>query len=370
MKYIYITYIYIKRHLKSGFILALLIMPLLTCGISYFIPQENISLRAGVYSQGNDAMTQALVGELLSHEGYVSFVQVNSRQELVTGVQNKSLECGYIIPKDIEDKINTLELKGAIVRGENPSSAFSQITDEIVFAKLMKVCGYSPALDFAKKNNLSLNSNNIINLYNNYINGEEVFSLTFEKITSDNGYSIANTNVDYVVTGLMSVYIMLGGLFGVLSQYKDEKNGVYLWGMGNIVATTGLMCVFAIVSMVIGGFDNIAKHIALMIIYFVSVCSYSMVLKKLFKSSNILCGAIPIITIGAICFCPIVFDIGSLYPAVGFLGRLFPTYYYVSYLRGNSVNAMVVFTGVCIIICLVLDAGKNIINKLILRRKI
>lgn len=364
MKYIYMTLIYIKRHLKGGFLIALLIMPVLVLSVRYFVPQSSSSLKVGIYAEGKDHITDELVSQLLNHKGYATFILYDSEEELIRCVENKTLECAYIIPEDIADKINTLELKGAIVRGENPSSIFSRTTDEIVFSKLMRVCGYTAAVSLGEKNNLALNKDNIKNSYRSYLESDAVFSLVFEKISVNERYTAEKPDTGSVGIGLMAVYIMLGGMLGALSWYKDEKRGINIWGMGNVVATTGLMCIFALASMGLAHYDNLERQSALMVIYFIGVCGYSCLLKSVFCSSTVMCGAFPFITLACLCFCPIVFDIGLIYPALGFLGRLFIPGYYIDYINGGSINSLVIFSLICWVLYFCIEEIKYKIIKI------
>lgn len=347
MNYLKMLCVYIKRHILSSFLLALLIMPFLALGVRYFIPENSIGLKAGVYFEADDDLSLQLAKELTEHTGYVVFEITDSRSTLEDGVKKRMYECGYIIPSDISQRIEKLNLKSSIECGESPSSIMSGIIDEIVFSKLMKCCGGSVADIFAQKNNMELDSTQLKEKYENYITSDDIFRLTFEK-TDTVTAPIVNTKPGSVVRGLIAIYIMLGGLLGTLSWYKDEEKGIHLWGMGNAMAAVILMCIFGFAALMLcGEITDIGRELILMALYGFGVLGCSCLLKTVFRSSTVMCGAYPIITIGALCLCPVLFDPGVISHHIAQLGKIFIPYHYIDYVNGGNINGLLFAAVLC-----------------------
>ncbi len=338
--------VYMKRQLKGGFLFMLLCMPLLAVGVKYFIPQQSLSPTAAFFTQGSDSLSTELAEQLLNHNGYVKFLQTDSYEELERLVENRSVECGYVIPEDLEERVESLNLKNAIICGENPSTILSDIIDEIVFSKLIYCCGGSVANNYAQSQNINTNSDEINTFYKDYINSDDVFSLVFEQVQAPVS-AAAKSSQSSVVRGIIAVYIMLGGLLGTIPWYKDEERKIYLYGSGNVIASVVLMCIFGLISLYISGDWTDIREIVLMALYGLCICGYCCLLKMIFQNQTVMCGVYPIITLGALCFCPVVFDISLLSKSLGMAGRIFMPYYYIDYVNGGSIYGLLIAGVIC-----------------------
>lgn len=347
MRYLIITWLFIKRLIKNpAFICMLIIMPLLITMFNKVDTKEDKRILVGVYYEEED-LSKIICETLKDKEGYIKFLVYDNEAELIEAVETKKLECGYIFPSDFKERLDNYKIKKCITCIESPSTILSSLSDEVVFAGIIGEYGKNIAVNFAKENNIVVgdgtNSNeNIARNYERFNTPEKTFSIDYKYIETDGGNSeeIKDKTTTYAIHGIVSVLILISGLFGSVRWFEDEKKGLYasfnseakiIIGFISILAPTTLMALSGIITIYLSNtYTYMSREIIAMVLYVLLVCGFSYLLKLIVKSGTDICAILPVITIGSLIFCPVFIDVSKFIHFISWINKLFPPFYYLN----------------------------------------
>ena len=352
MRYLIITWLFIKRLIKNpAFICMLIIMPLLITMFNKVDTKEEKNILVGVYYEEED-LSKLICENLKNKEGYIKFLVYDNKDEMIEAVENKKLECAYIFPSDFKERLDNYKIKKCITCIESPSTILSSLSDEVVFAGIIGEYGKNIAVDFAKENNIGdgANSNeNIARNYEKFNTPGKTFSIDYKYIETDgsNSTGIKDKTTTYVIHGIVSVLILISGLFGAVKWFDDEKMGLYssfnseakvIIGFISILAPTMLMALSGIITIYLSNTHTyMSREIIAIGLYVLLVCGFSYLLKLFVKSGTDICAILPVITIGSLIFCPVFIDASKFIPFISWINKLFPSFYYLNGIsRGGS----------------------------------
>ena len=366
MRYLIILWLFIKRLIKNpAFICMLMIMPILIIMFNKVDTKEEKRIIVGLYHE-EEALSQTICEQLKDKEGYIKFLVYDNKDEMIEAVENKKLECAYIFSVDFKDRLDNYKIKKCITCIEAPSTILSSLSDEVVFSGIIGEYGKNIAVDFAKENNIVVGDgrNNVESISENYDKfntPEKTFSIDYKYIETD-GVStdgIKDKTTTYVIHGIVSVLILISGLFGAVNWFEDEKRGLYsafnsegkiIVGFISILAPTVLMALSGIVTIYLSNtYTYVSREIIGMGLYILLVCGFSYLLKLIAKSGTDICLSLPILTVGSLIFCPVFIDASKFIPFISWINKLFPSYYYL-YGISSGMNGFVVMMGVALIL--------------------
>lgn len=349
MRYLSIFIIYIKRCLKSpSFIIAAVIIPLLIPFVGSVNTSDARGLKAGFYCQDNKELEAAL----FSADGMVKFIAYDNVEALSRDVENETLNCGYILSKDIFTDI-TDNKNGAIICLKAPSSMLTEVANEALFAVFAKL--YSPdiAEDYLQRENISYDREKLRQYYNDYLSQGKAISIEYGYTDSplineeDN-----NVNTDSL-GGLLALYIMLGGVLGINIWLKDENNSVP-FGIMNVIAAVTILSVCSAIA--IAAMKNInLLYIVRLLLYAVFTTGYCAIIKALFGRTSLICGLLPILVLGSLILCPVFIDITAILPQLVCVRYIFAPYYYLA-----DMSVLVIGTSVIVALCFVLKTVRSL----------
>ena len=154
MRYLIITWLFIKRLIKNpAFICMLIIMPLLITMFNKVDTKEEKRILVGIYHEEED-LSKLICENLKDKDGYIKFLVYDNKAEMIEAVETKKLECAYIFPIDFKERLDNYKIKRCITCIESPSTILSSLSDEVVFAGIIGEYGRNIAVDFAKENNI------------------------------------------------------------------------------------------------------------------------------------------------------------------------------------------------------------------------
>jgi|GEM_PF-464522 len=366
MRYLIITWLFIKRLIKNpAFICMLMIMPILIIMFNKVDTKEEKRIIVGLYHE-EEALSQTICEQLKDKEGYIKFLVYDNKDEMIEAVENKKLECAYIFPVDFKDRLDNYKIKKCITCIEAPSTILSSLSDEVVFSGIIGEYGKNIAVDFAKENNIVVgdgtsSSESIARNYDKFNTPGKTFSINYKYIEIDgvNLEGIKDKTTTYVIHGIVSVLILISGLFGAVNWFEDEKRGLYfafnseekiIVGFISILAPTVLMALSGIVTIYLSNtYTYVSREIIGMGLYILLVCGFSYLLKLIVKSGTDICLSLPILTIGSLIFCQIFIDASKLIPFISWINKLFPSYYYLNGIS-KGVSGFVIMMAVALVL--------------------
>lgn len=366
MRYIIITWLFIKRLIKNpAFIFILIIMPLLVTMFNNVNSREEKSILVGMYYE-KDELSKSVCENLKAKEGYIKFLVYDNKEEMTNEVQAKKLECAYIFPSDFKDRLDNYKIKKIITCIEAPSTILSSLSDEIVFSEIIREYGKNIAVNFAKEKNIFIGDgeNNIKNISENYERfntPESTFSIVYKYINENEINSIKTTDktMTYVIHGIASVLILISSLLGAVKWFGDEKRGLYssfnskakiIVGFISILAPTILIALSGIITIYLSNtYSDMFREVISMILYVLLVVGFSYLLKLLVKSGTDICAMLPVIIIGTLIFCPVFIDASIFIPFVSWVNKLFPTFYYLEGIS-KGIDGFLVMTIISVVL--------------------
>lgn len=319
MRYIKILLIYIKRCLKSpSFAAAAIIIPLLLPFADRLYTADRGTLAAGFYCD-NAELSDALP----SYEGTVSFIPYDNEYELTRDVENETLNCGFIIPEDIYDAVRENRHR-SVTCLTSPSSVLGETASEALFSVLARLYAPELAFDYMSENGIEYDRQAMLEYYNGYLGEGRAIGIEYSYIDSDGAVlpSDETDSGDNIFTGLLGIYIMLGGILGINGWIEDEKRSLP-FGAANVAASVLILSLCSCVALAAAGMADISA-VAGICLYAVMIMSLCGIIKKLAgRHSAVVCGLLPVLVIGSMLFCPIFFDVSAFVPALGTASYIF-----------------------------------------------
>lgn len=376
MRYLIIMWLFIKRLIKNpAFICMIIIMPLLVTIFNKVDTKEEKGILVGVYHE-DEELSKLVCEALKEKEGYIKFLSYNNKDEMIEAVETKKLECAYIFPPDFKERLDNYKIKRCITCIESPATILSSLSDEVVFAGIIGEYGKNIAIDFAKENNIvigdgSTNKENIARNYERFNTPGKTFYIDYKYIEADeeNSVEVKDKTMTYAIHGMVSLLILISGLFGAVKWFEDEKRGLYssfnttekvLIGFISILAPTVIMALSGILTIYLSNtYTYMSREFMAMGLYTLLVCGFSYLLKLMVKSGTDICVILPVITIGSLIFCPVFIDISKFILFISYINKLFPTFYYLNGIsRGTSgfivmavITLALIFSGMIINYC-------------------
>lgn len=343
------NFFFIKRCFKKiSFLILLFSIPILCIIFKNFSANSSSTIKSGIYIEQDSTEAQNLVQNLLTNYESIDFEICNDIDTLEKKVANNTYEAGYVISKDFEEKINTLNLNNLITVYTSPSSLCYTITNEYVFSEIFKMYAIKELSAYIKNDEVFENDDmsgldtQLIPIYEEYLSRDSTFS--FEYITSDNS-TTANLNLfnSYLlmsVKGIIALLIMFISFLGTLNLYKDDRTGIFfsfnglfktLGKMSEIFSVTILASFVGLITIYMCELSEGFLIEALRLIVYSLICTlYCYMMYKLIANQYIFTSLIPILILGSIIFCPIFIDFSELIPLVKYISWIFaPKYYFI-----------------------------------------
>ena len=373
MRYLIIKWLFIKRLIKNpAFVCILIIMPLLVTVFNKVNTTEEKRILVGVYNE-EEALSKLVCENLKNKDGFIKFLIYKSKEEMIEGVETKKLECGYIFPPDFKERLDNYKIKRCITCIESPSTILSSISDEVVFASIIRAYGKYIAVNFAKENNVYVgdgisNSDNISKNYERFNVPGKTFYIDYKYIESDraNSAEVKDKTMTYTIHGIVSILILISGLFGAVKWFADEKKGLYsafntvekiIIGFISILAPAVVMALSGIVTIYLSNtYTYMSREFIGIGLYTLLVCGFSYSLKLMVKSGTDICIILPVITIGSLIFCPVFIDVSKFIPFISYVNKFFPTFYYLNgisqgisgFIIMGAITLFLIFSGLII----------------------
>ena len=337
-----------KRQLANPFFLALLIILPLTALISdnFSSKDKNTGYIAGLYIDGesDDIFADTVVNNLVNANDSIRFVKFNNVEDMKEKIISEELICGYVIPHNIRKLLSGDDKEGSITSYMIPASTLQPAANEIVYAELIKMQGYSIIKDYMHSSGQFPDDKYIeeaFEYYEEYLTGNETIRIDYEEYGTDKIIDAKeiSTGLVFPVRGIMSVLVFLAGLFGSVLYLKDKENGVFQTitkGYQNILRILypfipaflfGVAMTVSVISS-----DNhkaVGMEIICMLGFVLGITLFAFLLTIIARKSRILGSCIPVILLCCLVFCPIFINLKLYLPVTEYVQKLFVPYYYL-----------------------------------------
>lgn len=350
-----------KRYGKRiSFLLILLLLPCIMALLGAMAGDQPREIRIAIYVQ--DGQEEHLGGRLAKslinrkpEDGMFRFYLCEEEQQLRDDVASRRAECGYVIEKDLEDKLNRHDFKRSITVYSAPSTVTARLSTEVVFSVMMELYDRNLLEDYVEHGELfdaigeagsplrTEAAKKSGELYDAWMDSGRTFHFEYASLDAQGdakAFAIPAASAVFPVRGLVAVCLFIVGLYGAVTAGTDAEKGLFqplpyrdripcriacIAGPVCMAAVSGLLAVW------LGGNNQgILKELAAMGSYVILVVAFSSLLGAICRKPQILCCLIPFFAIGSLIFCPVIVDAGKYLPVLKTVGKLFLPYYYLS----------------------------------------
>lgn len=295
-------------------------------------------------------------------DSVLRFTFCDDRLQTERLVAAEEVDCGFVIPADIDDRILEGERDRSITVYETAASSITGMAKERIAGVLFKL--YSEYCFENYMGQLSAAAADFaMEAYRNHLSDESTFGFRYLYYDS-NSQNIADTDdgndnivkaAVFPVKGVFAVLIFVAGMCGMLEYEKDRKekrflrlapNGltflVDVWISTVFVSVAVLVCLWITEGIrACGGSlspDRIltvwsvgtwGKQALCLILYQCIIAGYCELLRVLLRRQETIAAAIPVLTLGSLLCAPVFIRLGSYLPFFAVLEKLFPASYYL-----------------------------------------
>lgn len=365
-----------KRMIKiPAFVLMLAGMLILAIAVSKLEQGERSESAAGVmieaktgqdWSKAHEEWNQSLLLLLHEQEGILSFQVYENEEKLMQAVEKGELDCGFILPQDLRDRVNEGNWQDAITLYSSPASVVTQIAKERVAAAVFTLYSEESYVNYVK--NISdfdlmqtseSDKEEIIafakSAYESHLLDGSTFGLIYNGIgCNENRLDGLNDNdtvglksgqqssaAAFPLRGVLAVCIFLSGMCGLLTDCKDRQEKRFLrivpdhiTTMANVFVPTIYTAVVSVAALIcthqIAGLGGFVKELFRILIYQFLIVAYCSIIRLVLRKQETIAAAIPIFTLACIICCPVWIRLAVYIPVFRVLEKLFPATYYLT----------------------------------------
>lgn len=334
-----------KRLLKKfSFILVLLSLPFLTFALGGIAKEESGVLHIALYQEDKeDALASAMLEELKSAESVIRFTEISSEEEGLELLAQSKIDAFWIIPKNIEDKIeNYIKKKKPVLQiREREDSSVLRLSREKLYKVIFPHLSYSLYMDFMYKElgeELSADAKTKQRLEQYYEKVKIEGDLLHFALPEGDSYVEKERGTAYLLSplrGMIAIWLVLCGFAAAMYFVSDLRSGLFsfipaehrIWisfaYQLSIMINAGLIMLAALFfSGVTVSFGREVLAVLLLIIAVIGFCN---LLRLLLCNLYRIAAAIPFVLIVFLVLNPVFADIG-----LKRLQYLTPVFYYLN----------------------------------------
>ena len=342
---LYWLYLLVKRQLKNPVIDALLIaMPVAALIITHTASLEEAQpVRVGIVLEDDDKIAVMTKDYLINGDYSVEFYEAESEKQLEQDIMNKKAECGYVVGTGLTEKLGSKSYSDVIELIICKSDFVSSMTDEIFFSAMFKA--YSPEIainyvnstDMFKKHSQKAEED-IRRGYEEYISGNDTFRIDFKVIgdEKDSTQPLKERTGEFPVRAVLMILVYIGGLFGIVEYYLDERKGTfmtlpYMYRAAGKPVYAFISCMLfslsAMITLAVAGQLRGISDILHMAVYVVAVTLFAWLVAVPVRSAGAMISLIPVLLAACLILCPVFINITAYVPFTKYIRALLLPWY-------------------------------------------
>lgn len=362
-----------RLYKKATFVLLLALIPLMILAL-YIVAQQDSGFVTVALAQEdpNDSISSEIVADLLDDQQIIRFVDCESLSAAKTMVSEGRADAAWVFPDEMEERLERfLEAR----RNKEPvvtvllceETVPLRLSYEKLSGELYKHCAPMLYRQYARDKTPELDGLNDEKLMSYYWSFEQKNEL-FRFVYPDNSVSDGNEG-GYLVTplrGLLSVFVLLGGLAATMFYLQDERKGLFAWirqsrlplvaaGCQSI-AMLNLSLVMVLSLAAIGMTVSLPREAVLLVMYVLCCTAFCSLLAQLCRRVNVLGMVTPPLVVCMVAVCPVFFNFGALRS----VQLLFPPTYYLNAVHSDR---YILYAAVYVAVCSVLSLMLSLVRK-------
>lgn len=358
-----------RLYRKPTFLVILVLIPLLVLCYST-IDQQDSGMVVIALAGAEDPMTEQIFEDLQDSGQLMKYKICKSPEEAELLVRTGKADGAWIFPEDLQTHVDNFvkdtEEHGSFVRViQREENVALMLARERLSGAIYPYIARSYYLRFLRKNYEQLDhlsDEALLQYYDGTDMAQDLFA--YEDIHAEK-----TQQVHYLMAplrGLLAVVMVSGGMAAAMYTIRDRQNGTFCWvpakyrllpELGTQWLTALNLGAVSLTALGLSGMtEGIFTELAILLLYSLCVAAFGMMLRRLLGSIRVIGTAIPLLIVVILLVCPVFFDFGVLrrYQLL-----LPPTYYINSAHNPKYLAYMGLYSGVCLLICLVFDKLQN-----------
>lgn len=297
------------------------------------IPDGN-NMQAGVYTSESAKAEEVL--ELLRKEGSAfQFVVYSGEEELERDVESGKLECGFIIARDFDKKMEKGDVENIVRYICTPMTSKGEVMKESFYAAFFQIYSNTllennEELIFGDQNDRRLDK--WLETNHEFRQSSKIFQVEYREV--DNAVSPQAVRKTYPMQGVIGLMILL--ILFLSHGRRFEPNGMAvekaLFGKerffysvcGMLAAGTVPALIGTVLVMCSGSSRGALREIFFMFLFLIWAAIWTWLIGKLQRSLEGQISLVLLILIINILICPIFFDLSEYIPAMQYVKYISP----------------------------------------------
>ena len=370
-KYLIWFSLLIKRMIKiPAFVFMLIGLFILAIAVSKLEQGEHTESAVGVMiepdtgqdlSKPDEEWNQSFISLLYEQKGILSFQVYDNKEMLMQAVERGEIDCGFVIPQDLRDRINDGTWQDTIILYTGSASVVTQIAKERIASAVFTMYSEESYVnyigDIPEFAALPMSEREEIitfakNAYESHLLDGSTFSLIYNGSNYGENWSEGLNDsgnpkseqqaaaAAFPLRGVLAVCIFLSGMCGLLIDWKDRQEKRFLRiapdfviTMVNIwvptIYTTGVSLAVLLCTHQLSGPGGIVREVFRLLVYQLLIVVYCSIIRLVLRKQEAIAAAIPIFTLGCVICCPVWIRLSVYIPVFSVLEKLFPATYYL-----------------------------------------
>ncbi len=210
--------IYAKRLCyRKSFWGSLLVILLLSVGLIGMERQSETTITAAFYDESGE-WEELLTG----YQGYIRFLPCESKERVKELVLRDEVECGYVLPKNLQELVQSGDVKKSILFFKDADAMMANTVNEILFEQLFMELSGEWFVSYIEKNMVQ-ESEQIMTVLEQKMTDGSTFSVQKEYWKTDEKHSVKERKerTTYPVAVIMAAAILLCGMSGIWEAAED-----------------------------------------------------------------------------------------------------------------------------------------------------
>lgn len=343
---------------KPGYLLVLLLVPLLTVGMRMGSKEEAGMVTVGLCCEEQGGLSEEIIEDMMNQPSVLRFLKYDTEEAAIRAVEAGKVSAAWIFPAKLDEKLNKMAERGrisSVIRVVEREDDISLVfTREVLCSFVYPQLAYRAYESFTGKHlEEDISKEELRDFYRSVFVGTNLFQAVYVDGAEDgeDHYLLAP------VRGMLAIWLVVSGLAAVLFYKRDERLGVYdavpvrrriryAFGLQTVVLFNGGV-IYLAACRLLGVLGSLWRECLMLFLFLGCIACFCVLLGLLFSRMESIGVLIPVFVIAMVVGCPVFLKLRLPWPV-----RLLPPYYYLNSLHSSQDLAnMMIYLCVGMAVC-------------------
>lgn len=338
-----------KRLLKKpSFLCLLVLLPVAAIGLNWLEQGEPAQNIIGIVDTENILWTR-----LQKDQDSLIFRQYPEESSLVQAVETAEVDCGFVLPENFREKLQSDDWKQSIILYESADSVMTAFAKEKIASAAFVMYAEESYVNYINQTEVfdgieqkgtdrELVAAFAKEAYQRHLADGSTFFFQYQNpIANGKGSADAIEEKEareiFPVRGILAVCIFLSGMCGLLMDVRDRQEKRFaricpdwvITGLNIWIPTLYTSFITLLTLLVLGKTEHMGREIGSLFLYQFLLIVYCSIIRMILRRQERIAAAIPVLTLASIIFCPVFVRLAAYIPAFRAAERLLPITYYL-----------------------------------------